>query len=322
MKTKKYDKNLVFVNKNEAKREVTMPVMIPGCKDCDFKRGEKVFTVDEVAKMCRDYNEKFRLVDKMHVYGSTGQLVGKSVENWTTKKDETLKNLMDYEVTLPAGTWMTTIKVTDDESWEQVDNGTLKGASGTYLSEDNANKLLEILSANKSNSEFDESYIDMVTAMKRVLIADLDKPVPVTISLVDSPCVYDAIATSKKSGVATKIGKTLSKVNVKLVKQAVDSLNEILAIATNQDESDAKDAIVNKEADTIFEDTLIEITDCVKSATKAIQMIPGDTLDDAIANDMSNLMNTAAAFISGFETLCGDICDDQINDLKSMAMNG
>lgn len=240
-------KSLGFSAKDDAKRLVTGPVMIPGCEDCDFKRGEKVFSVDEVEDLCHKYNTKFRLADQMHVYGSTGEIIGESVENWTTKEDSEIKNINGDTVQLPKGTWMSTTKVNDDDTWQDVQNGKLRGFSGSYLAEKDANKLLEIISSQKS----DKTYLENVIAMKnRVLIKDLENPIPVTISLVDSPCVYDAIFTSIKNNpdesFANKAGRVLSAANVKIVQDAKEALNKLWSIVESQNEDDFQSAITNK----------------------------------------------------------------------------
>jgi len=158
----------IFTIKQDKKRLVTGPVAIPNCPDCDFSAGEKLLTPDEIEAMAHEYNTKSRMADQMHVYGRTGETIGETVENWTLKEATTLTNINGETVTLPSGTWMATVKVTDDNTWQNIESGVYRGFSAMYVSRSDAETIL---------------------ASKRTLIADLDDPVPLTISIVDAPCV-------------------------------------------------------------------------------------------------------------------------------------
>ena len=50
----------------------TAPVMIPGEADCDFSRGEKPFTPDEIREIAVAY-KNYQIVDKEHEYFQTGE---------------------------------------------------------------------------------------------------------------------------------------------------------------------------------------------------------------------------------------------------------
>lgn len=170
----------LFVLKDDFKRLVTGAVAIPGCPDCDHARGEKILSVDEIEGMVHWFNTNSRQSDLMHTYGSTEKVIGDTVENWTLKEPMTVKNIDGKRRTYPAGTWMATTKVTDEETWQLIQDGVIKGYSATYMSRSNAEEFM---------------------ASKRTLIADLEDPVPVLVSLVDQPCVEDAIFCSiKKDG--------------------------------------------------------------------------------------------------------------------------
>lgn len=285
-----------IVTKDDAKREITTPVMLPGCADCDFQRGEKIFTEDEVAKFCREYNANFRLADKMHILNSEGDVVGEAVENWTTKADEIITNVKGETVTLPKGTWMTTIKVTDDATWQQVEEGTLTGASGSYLSRKDADELLKLLSADKRAVKICE----LVGADKRVLINELDDPVAVSIALVDSPCVPNAIATSIKA--ADKVGRSISDntftqiQNIKeKISKGLDDLNKLLNRATDERKDPTTPTVVDKfltEVDKMDENEFNEKVDKrldekLKPLTDGIDAIKAQVLKDEDPTDNS-----------------------------------
>jgi len=216
----------LFVNKNEAKREVTGPVELPGCPDCDHKRGEKIRSVEEVAGFCNAF-DNFKMADEMHLYGATGKLVGKVIDHWTLDKEESYTNIVGETVILPKGTWMATTKITDDATWKKVQDGTYKGYSGTYLSKKDADELYKTITASKCESDFGSAIL--ASANKRVLIKDLEDPTPVTISIVDNPCVPNAIFTSVKTcQPSQKAGRSISNSTLSTLQKAHDTAQNAL----------------------------------------------------------------------------------------------
>jgi len=267
----------MFVFKDDVKREVTSPVMLPGCADCDFERGEKIFTEEEVSSFCNIYDTYFRLADKMHVFGATGEIIGQSIKNWTLDKEETYTNILGETVTLPKGTWMTTIKITDDTTWQQVENGTLKGCSGTYISRKNADKLLEKLTANKIDFSYDLNVFE--SAVKRVLIKDLEDPVPVTISLVDRPCVPNAVFTSVKAcPTSSKAGRSISNATLDKIQStydkitaSVDNLKELIDKAKGERPQEKEEIDMNKEElEQLLDEKIVSITEKVEAIEKKL----------------------------------------------------
>lgn len=240
----------LIVLKDEAKRLVTGPVAIPDCPDCDYPRGEKLLTVDEIESMVHFYNTHSQLSDEMHVYGSTKQSVGVAVENWTLKEPLTTRNTQGNQVTLPRGTWMTTIKVTDDDTWQKIQDGTYKGFSASYMSREAAEEVL---------------------AAKRTLIADLVDPMPVTVSIVDEPCVFDALFCSiKDNPEAEKAGRKISNATLKKIQDAFDNIKTLINDALTergQIEADKTDLL---EDVSMNEDELKSmIVEAVKEALKS-----------------------------------------------------
>lgn len=215
----------LFVTKDDVKQEVTGPVMLPGCADCDFKRGEKIFSEDEVAKFCEEY-DKYRIADEMHLFGETGNQIGTSIKNWTLKSEETYTNVKGESVTLPKGTWMSTVKITDDDVWQKIEDGTYKGFSGTYLPREHATQLMEKITASKSMNPL----LDYLESVKRTLIKDIDDPVPPIVAIVDNPCVPNAIFTSVKTCPTTsqKAGRSISDSTLITLQKAHDKAQSAL----------------------------------------------------------------------------------------------
>jgi len=291
----------VFASKDDAKRLVFGPVMIPDCADCDFERGEKIFSADEIEAFCHKFNT-FRINDDMHTYGVTGEQTGDVVENYTLKQELTETNILGEEITYPVGTWMIGSKVTNDKTWQDIQDGILKGYSGTYTSEEEANKLLESLaSANKSETDI----LADLYASKRTLIKDLKNPVPVTVSFVDRPCVANAIFTSIKNNpdesFVAKAGRSISNATLDKLKKAHEtaqsSLNTLKDLLTK---ADGERVDVNKmsikEVDDMNEDEVKqlvkksvedetnELKETIESQKTEIESLKADDPEDVAEN--------------------------------------
>lgn len=247
----------IFTIKQDKKRLVTGPVAIPNCPDCDFSAGEKLLTPDEIEAMAHEYNTKSRMADQMHVYGRTGETIGETVENWTLKEQETVTNINGETVTLPSGTWMATVKVTDDKTWSNIENGTYRGFSAMYVSRSDAETIL---------------------ASKRTLIADLEDPVPLTISIVDAPCVYDAIFTSiKQEGAAAKAGRRISNATLGKITRAFDSIKvgfdevqRLISIAETERQIITSDESIKEDIDMDKDEMEKMVAKTIKEALKPV----------------------------------------------------
>lgn len=154
----------------------TAPVMIPGERDCDYERGEIPFSAKEIQEIADAYKD-YRIVDADHKFLDTGKAVGEAVKSWIT--DEPLQvNYVDGEsTTVPQGTWMATVKITDAETIKRALKGAFTGFSPTVLKKETA----ETLSA------------AMKRSAGRTIRSFIDKePVGFTISLADKPCLRKA----------------------------------------------------------------------------------------------------------------------------------
>lgn len=152
----------------------TAPVMIPGEADCDFSRGEKPFTPDEIRRIAVAYKD-YKIVDREHEYFQTGEKVGVPVRSWITDEPLKIRYFDGEETTVPAGTWMATTKITDPTTIRQALNGDFTGYSPTVLKRKSADKI----SMKRSQGDIIHSFID-------------EDPVGFTISLVNKPCLRKA----------------------------------------------------------------------------------------------------------------------------------
>nr|WP_319372461.1 XkdF-like putative serine protease domain-containing protein [uncultured Methanobacterium sp.] len=325
VKTFESTKMGLFVQKNDAKREVTGPVELPGCPDCDYKRGEKIRSVEEVAGFCNAF-DNFKIADEMHLYGATGKRVGDVTKHWTIENDETYTNIIGQQVTLPRGTWMATTKITDDETWKKVEDGTYKGYSGTYLSKKDADELKKTLTASKNESNFGQTVL--ASANKRVLIKDLEEPTPVTISIVDNPCVPNAIFTSVKAcQTSQKAGRSISNSTLSTLQKAhdtaqnaLDNVKKLLKKAEGERPSADKevDDMDEKELATLVGDTVDKKFDeKVKPISEKIEAMEKKLPEVKKANPPGNPGKTAIKCtkceheIKGAAKFCPE-CGDQI----------
>jgi hypothetical protein len=304
--------NTMIVNKNEEKRLLTLPVLIPDYDDCDAPHGEKQLSVEEIADFSHKYMEKYRKVDGGHTYLQNKKEVAVPVESWQLREDTAMKTIDDEEITYPMGTWMATLKVFDDGAWDNVSKGFYTGGSVTVLEE----------------SVADEVVLKEAAEKGRVLIKDIPDPAVATIALVDKPCVFGAKFCSVKAATkssnteqefvakkmleqaqsANKAGRSISNSTFSKIKTALDSLSKLMDKAVNEreetpvnkgdemtdkeDKLNEKDEFVKKEDLESFKtDFKSEITEEVTKAVKEAMITDEDKRNDKIASVKSELEN-------------------------------
>ncbi|MDP3012769.1 MAG: XkdF-like putative serine protease domain-containing protein, partial [Candidatus Subteraquimicrobiales bacterium] len=109
-----------IVHKDEKKHLLTAPVLVPDRPDCDACRGEEPLTPNQIERMAHSYKEKYRIDDKLHDYHTTKQNVAYPVASWILETPMKYENIRGDSVNLPIGTWMATVKVADDDTWQRV----------------------------------------------------------------------------------------------------------------------------------------------------------------------------------------------------------
>jgi hypothetical protein len=292
-----------FAIKDEDERLVTAPVLLPGCKDCDFENGENVLTEKQVQNIAFGYMEH-RIVDQNHDYNTTKQSRGYPVESWLLREPTTLHLVSGKTVTYPRGTWMATSKVTDDETWEDVKNGTYKGYSVTAIPKEIADKL-------KNSSK------------ARVLIKDLDDPVGYTISICKEPCVYDAqFVTVKEDGGAMdehekmnelmdelinpseKAGATFSSENVGVLEKILTYVQGMLDKVKPKEEEKTKQNITGKsKGDQIVLKEVDNLLYQMQYVVDQLTYLPPNVLDVLIARDAEFITNLYTNLLTGIMEL-------------------
>src|SRR5690606_1527312 len=177
-----------LVYKNEEKRIVYGPVLIPNEPDTD---GD-VVTAEQIENVAHKFVEEYGNIDLMHSLNNVGRLV----ESYILPVDLEV----DEETIIPKGSWVMGVRVTDDDAWQAVKDGKLSGFSIMALQK----------VAMKSSEKKQKS--------KRVTLADLgDDWIVNAVSLVDEPAVPKAkwIAIKRKS-------KDKTDINSEVVEKAVD----------------------------------------------------------------------------------------------------
>lgn len=105
-----------FVAKDADKQIVTAPVLIPDRPD---RHGDEV-SAENIEEVAQDFLANYQNVDVMH----TLENVGVPVESWVTR------SALDFDgKEVPAGSWMLSVKVNNDEVWQAVKSGELTGFS-------------------------------------------------------------------------------------------------------------------------------------------------------------------------------------------------
>lgn len=211
--TNKKIKSILSI-KNEEQQLVTAPVLIPYYEDCDACRGEKQFTPEEIETFAHDYMANYRIADKQHEYSSTHEEVAIPVESYLLDEPKTFKGI-EY----PKGTWFLTQKVTCKDTWDKIKSGEYTGFSVTVTNK----KVADNVMANKG----------------RTLINDIENPTVLTVSIVDKPCVHDAVFCSVKDDstknnddgldVSLKAGRTISKQNKTVLNKIVEAVLDLLS---------------------------------------------------------------------------------------------
>lgn len=182
-----------FVYKNDEKRIVYGPVLIPDEPDTD----DDVVTAEQIENVAHGFVEQYGNIDIQHSLNNVGRLV----ESYILPVDLEV----DGDNVVPKGSWLMGVRVTNDEAWESVKSGELGGFSIMAIHNQ----------AIKSTEKNDEGS-------KRVTLADLDEMggwIVNAVSLVDEPAVPKAKFLAIKS---SKNSDDDSNDNIDIAKKAID----------------------------------------------------------------------------------------------------
>ena len=185
---KKHKNNLTFAKIDEEKRMVISPALIPNKQifrhdpntDSDYY---VYFSVDTIKKASELYLKHNNHHSATYQHEEDVKVI-LTTESWIKSGDQDKSNLYGYD--LPIGTWFVTMRIDNDEMWQKIKDGELRGISieGYFIDkmekmgkQELANKEImkkptdhEILSA--FNELIQEKKIDLAATKISLGIAD------------------------------------------------------------------------------------------------------------------------------------------------------
>lgn len=250
----------LIVNKNEPQRVAYAAVAVPGEPDSD---GE-ILTPEEIEYAAHKWMENYRNMDIMHTFKN----VANPVESYILPQEMTVK-AYDQEMTLPQGTWIVGSHITDDDTWQKVQKGELRGHSLTGVRGQ--------LAAAKSTIPN--------LAGKRTLIKDLgDYWEAATVSIVDTPAVPKALFFALKSkppeqgkpGLVRKAGRTISDATLNSLKTIVEHAQRLIKVAEDERSSNPLDNLSlnrkkpSKDVSEVLDMDENELKKLIKTGTESV----------------------------------------------------
>lgn len=111
------------VSRDLEKREITAPVLVPD--EVDYHG--HVYNKEEVHKACRNYQDNCQKASIQHQIDIT-KSTAHFVEHYIAPADMTFQT-DEGEILVKEGTWMATMKISNDHLWEDVQKGKFTGFS-------------------------------------------------------------------------------------------------------------------------------------------------------------------------------------------------
>ena len=232
----------MYINKNnDGTITVTAPVMIPEAHDCDYHNGETPLTKKQIREFAKTY-EKYQFVDHEHGLTRNGKRIGTPTNSFLLTENTTMQTV-NGSTTYPAGTWMVTSTLTDEEAIQTALNGGYTGYSPSVLPESRADKYLEAL---KSNKESDlPCSCKNVSSAGNALIKDIPEPVVLSISLVKSPCLHESKFCEVNGDIMEEDVKSLKS----KVLSAMGMSEEAEVVALKSEVSELKETIASMQSE-------------------------------------------------------------------------
>ncbi|KOR93965.1 XkdF-like putative serine protease domain-containing protein [Geobacillus stearothermophilus] len=237
----KHELTAPVTHKNEEKRIVFGPVLVPNEPDSD---GD-VVSAEKIEEVAHKFLEQYGNIDLQHTLNN----VGKVVESYILPFDWEI----DDELTVPKGSWMMGVRVQDEDVWQAVKEGKLTGFS--------------IMGVPKAALKSKE-------ALKRTTLADLERSagdwVVNAVSLVDEPAV------PKAKFIAIKSKDNREEAVKKAIQGSFEYISELLREKVYQTfDNGAFDSYVYS----IFEDSIVIRVDDLASGKKRFFQI-GYTINE------------------------------------------
>ena len=163
---KKHKNNLTFAKIDEEKRMVISPALIPNKQifrhDPNTDSNYYVyFSVDTVRRASELYlkHNNHHSATYQHEENVKGIL---TTESWIKSGDQDKSNLYGYD--LPLGTWFVTMRIDNDEMWQKIKEGELRGLSIEGYFIDKMQKMSETIKP--TNEEILSALNEIITDIK------------------------------------------------------------------------------------------------------------------------------------------------------------
>jgi len=277
----------MYINKlNDGTIELTAPVMIPGAKDCDYDNGEPPLTASQIQAFKTSY-DKYAFVDHEHKLTKpkpndysfidanfNGKKIGEPSDSIILDHDTTFTLYDGTEKMYPAGTWLLTTHITDDEAISEAMKGYYTGYSPSILPRKSADKYLEALKTKG------ECSCKNINSMGNSLIRDVPDPVVLSVSLTRQPCLHESKfcevnnmeeEVSLKSKILTAMGMTEEAEVIALKSEVTELKSEIESMKT-----DFAEALKSMQEE--FKQTL---TEALKPVEEEVVAEKGETPEEA-----------------------------------------
>lgn len=129
---KKAKSNLVLAKTDNDQRLLISPALIPNKQifrfDAETNQEYYVYFTTETVKKASEMYLKYQNNNKATIQHEENTTGVHTVESWIVQDTEMDKSKL-YGFELPKGTWMVSMKIENDEVWERIKEGELKGLS-------------------------------------------------------------------------------------------------------------------------------------------------------------------------------------------------
>lgn len=218
---------------NEEKRLLLGAALIPNkriYRNIDGNEFEMFFTAETIEKLAHSFmrNQNNNNSSLEHELKLEGMSV---VEAWTVENPETDKSA-NYGKTYPKGTWVTMMKVENEEMWGKVKNGEIKGFSIDALL--GLEQVQLKTNINNMNEEVKKSIVQEVLDGVKALFSAKDETVEVENTEVQPEAVTEVVEEFDKEAFMAEVIET---VKTEFSAQADERLEAVkLELSTKIDE--------------------------------------------------------------------------------------
>ena len=211
--------NLTFAKVDEDKRMLISPALIPDKQifrhDPQTQSDYYVFFSKDTVRQASELylkNNNHHKATQEHTERVSGVL---TVESWIIDDPKMDKSTL-YGFSLPKGTWMVSMRITNDEIWKEIKSGTLKGLSIEGYFTDKMEKMSETTPTDQEILEALNEMLKGKTELKAEkielgLVDDLDKLVAKS-NTISKELTKDVSDYEKQDNILQKVYRNRIKV--------------------------------------------------------------------------------------------------------------